>query len=134
MISAKIDNKKLLSALKLFPDNIQRNVMVGATRAGANVLVKEIKANVPVKSGATKKSIGIIRRRTFKNEVIFSVTPRKGGKNSGWKMRFIEFGTSKQVAKPVFRKAFESQSDESLTAAKKHIQVRLPKELAKAKR
>jgi len=38
-ISSKIDTKKLLKALKKLPINIQKNVMVGSTRAGAKVWV-----------------------------------------------------------------------------------------------
>ena len=49
-------------------------------------------------------------------------------------MRFIEFGTSKQTPNPIMQIAFESQADESLQAAKNYIKVRIPKELAKAKR
>lgn len=133
-ITSSFDNKNLLKALEQFPKNVQKNIMVGATRAGANVIRDEIKENTPVDSGSTKKSIGTTRRRSDKKtEVKFSVSPRQG-KYSGWKMRFIEFGTSKQTANPVMRRAFESQTDESLTATKKYIAERIPKEVLKAKR
>lgn len=134
-ITSSIDTKKLLKALDQFPKNVQKNIMVGATRAGANVIRDEIKENVPEDTGETKRSIGTVKRKSKnKNEIKFSVTPRLGGKNSGWKMRFIEFGTSKQTPNPVMRRAFESQTDESLTATKKYIMERIPKEVAKAKR
>lgn len=134
-ITSSIDTKNLLKALNQFPQNVQKNIMVGATRAGANVIRDEIKQNVPVDTGETKKSIGTVRRRSRnRNEIKFSVTPRMGGKNSGWKMRFIEFGTSKQTPNPIMRRAFENQTDESLTATKKYIMERISKELAKAKK
>lgn len=134
-IASSIDTKKLLKTLAQFPKNVQKNIMVGATRAGANVIRDEIKENVPEDTGETKRSIGTVRRRSKdKYEIKFSVTPRLGGKNSGWKMPFIEWGTSKQAPNPVMRRAFESQTDESLTATKKYIVERIPKEVAKAKR
>ncbi len=134
-ITSSFDNKKLLKALEQFPKNVQKNIMVGATRAGANVIRDEVKQNTPVDTGSTKKSIGTVKRKSRnRNEIKFSVTPRLGGKNSGWKMRFIEFGTTKQAPNPIMRRAFESQADESLTATKKYIAERIPKEVAKAKR
>jgi len=133
--SAKIEFQELLSTMKKFPINIQNNIMVGATRAGTRPVIKEIRNNMPVKTGDTKRSIGATKRRTDKRfETVFSISPRRGPVNNGWKMGFIEWGTSKQPPNPIMRRAFESQTDESLTAMKNYIKVRIPKELAKAKR
>jgi len=134
MIKGEIDTKKLLKALKTLPLNIQRNVMVGSTRAGAKVVSDEAKRLVPVKQGRLKKTIGIIKRKSKKGEVIFSISPRKGGKNNGFYGRFIELGTSKMIARPFLRPALEKSVDEVLVASKEYIAKRLPKEVAKAKR
>jgi len=133
-IHGEIDAKQLLKALDKLPFNIQKNVMVGSTRAGAKVVSDEAKRLVPVRYGRLKKSIGLTKRKSSVGEVDFSVSPRKGGKNNGFYGRFIELGTSKMIARPFLRPALEKSVDEVLIASKKYIQERLPKEVAKAKR
>jgi len=132
-ISATFDTKALLKTLNTLPQNIQKNVMTGAIRAGANVVRDEARRRVPKKTGTLAKSIISMQRKAKQGEIKFSVTPSKGGKNSGWYAQFIEFGTSKMSAKPFLRPAFEQSNNESLEASKKYIAERIPKELAKAK-
>lgn len=134
MIKSDIDSKKLLKALKKLPLNIERNVMVGSTRAGAKVVSDEAKRLVPVKYGRLKKSIGIIKRKTKRGITSFSISPRRGGKNDGFYGRFIELGTSKMIARPFLRPALEKSVDQVLIASKQYIAERLPKEVAKAKK
>lgn len=135
MVNAEIDTKKLLQAMKDLPIRVQKNIMVGATRAGANVVRDEAKRRVPVKFGGLKKSIGTTRRRSKdRSEVSFGVSPRKGGKNASFYGRFIELGTSKMSAKPFLRPAAETKVSEVLVASKKYIAKRLPQEVAKARR
>lgn len=134
-ISATFEFKSVLKALQNLPINIQKNVMTGATRAGANVVRDEARRLVPIDRGALKKSIGLIKRKAkSKNEVIFSITPRKGGKVNVFYSRFQELGTSKFPAKPYLRPAIENSTDEVLQATKDYIAARLPAEVAKAKR
>lgn len=134
-IEATFDVKEVMKALHNLPINIQKNVMVGATRASAKVVSDEAKRLVPVDEGTLKKSIGITKRRSKqKNIVSFSVSPRKGGKNDGFYGRFIELGTSKMSAKPFLRPALEKSVEETLKASKDYIAKRLPLEVAKAKR
>ena len=134
MISGSVNTKQLLKALKKLPINIQKNVMVGSTRAGAKVVSDEAKRLVPVKYGRLRKSIGIIKRKTKKGINTFSISPRKGGKNSAFYGRFIELGTSKMTAKPFLRPALDNSVDEVLLASKQYIEQRLPKEVAKARK
>jgi len=134
MIKGEIDTKKLLKALKKLPLNIERNVMVGSTRAGAKVVSDEARRLAPRKRGVLKKSIGITKRKSKRGIVTFSVSPRKSGKVNPFYGRFIELGTSKMIAKPFLRPALEKSVDEVLVASKEYIQKRLPKEVAKAKR
>lgn len=134
MIEATIDSASLLKALKKFPDNIQKNVIVGATRAATKPIVTAARNNVPVDTGNLKKSIGVIKRKSRdKTKIRFSVTPRKGGKNDGFYSHMVEFGTSKMAAQPFMRPAFENQDEESITAAKEYLAKRIDKEVQKAK-
>ena len=133
-ISANIDGKSLIKALSALPKNIQKNVMVGAIRAGANVIRDEARIRVPKKTKDLAKSIVSIKRRAeTKNQVKFSVTPSKGKNKAGWRAHFIEFGNSKMSAKPFLRPAFEASENKSLDAAKDYIAKRIPQEVAKAK-
>ena len=144
--SAEIDGNDLIKALRQFPKNIQKNVMVGATRAAANVVRDRARELVPKNTGNLKKSIVSIQRNGDKlkfnqfsmaqsdqNKITFSVTPSKGHPNDGWYAHFVEFGTSHSSAKPFLRPAFDQSNNESLEASKKYIAERIPQELAKAK-
>ena len=133
-ISANIDGKSLLKALNAFPKNIQKNVMTGAIRAGANVIRDEARIRVPKKTKDLAKSIVSIKRRAeTRNQVKFSVTPSRGKNKAGWRAHFIEFGTSKMSAKPFLRPAFESSENKSLDAAKEYIAKRIPEEIMRSK-
>lgn len=134
-IEATFDVKEVMKALKNLPINIQKNIMVGATRASAKVVSDEAKRLVPVDEGTLKKSIGVTKRRSKeRNMVSFSVSPRKGGVNDGFYGRFIELGTSKMSAKPFLRPALEKSVEETLQASKDYIAKRLPSEIAKARK
>lgn len=103
--------KELLASLKQFPQNIQKNVVRGAIRAGAASLVKEAKANVPVDSGALQLSLRVIKVKAKKPQYIqFKVTAKEKmftkrfklkdgtkwsikGQIDGWYAHMIEFGT-----------------------------------------
>ena len=133
-ISANIDGKSLIKALNAFPKNIQKNVMTGAIRAGANVIRDEARIRVPKKTKDLAKSIVSIKRRAeTRNQVKFSVTPSRGKNKAGWRAHFIEFGTSKMSAKPFLRPAFEASENKSLDAAKEYIAKRIPKEIMRSK-
>ena len=144
MISATFDTKKLIETLQTLPKNIQKNVMVGAVRAGTNVVRDEARRLAPVDTGNLQKSIATIQNtsrndrfsmvKSNPNVISFSVTPSRGGKYDGWYAHFFEFGTSKMNARPFLRPAFESQQDEVLQVTKEYIANRLPGEVQKAKR
>lgn len=121
---------EILKKLKILPERVQKNVLVGAVRASAKPMIKEAKSLVPKDSGTLKKSIGIRKRRSKdKNIVTFSVAPLK--KKGGWYAHFIEFGTVKQVSHPFMRPAFEKKGAETIDEAKKYMTKRIDKEIAK---
>lgn len=134
-IDFKIDNAALSAALKEFPQNIQKNVLDGAVRAGANVIVQAAKENVPKKTRNLEKSIGINKRRTKDKSFSWStVSPRRGGRNDGFYGHMVEYGTSKSAANPFMRTAFDSHNQESIEAARAYIASRIDKEVEKARR
>lgn len=149
---------ELLKALKQFPQNIQKNVLKGAVRAGAASLVKEAKANVPVDTGNLKESIGIVAVKSKKPQYIqFKVTTRKG---DGWYAHMVEFGTLGKREEPLspgtrrspkaiemakkgfgispakafMRPAYENKGEETITVAKEYLEKRIDKEVEKAKK
>lgn len=132
-ISANIDGKSLLKALSAFPKNIQKNVMIGATRAAANVVRDRARELVPKRTKNLSKSIVSIQQKAESGQIKFSVTPSRGGKHDGWYAHFIEFGTVKMSAKPFMRPAMEQAQDESLNAAKEYIAKRIPEEIMRSK-
>ena len=134
MVSATFDTKAIMKALQELPRNIEKNIMVGATRAAANVVLKEAKERVAVDTGNLRKSLGLIKRRGKKNRIIFSITPRSGGKKDAFYGKFIELGTSKMTPKPYLRPALEASIDTTLQASKDYIATRLPQEVEKARR
>ncbi len=50
---------ELLRLLDELPKNLERNVIRGGLRAGAKVIQQQAKANVPVRTGQLKRTIGI---------------------------------------------------------------------------
>ncbi|WP_418186735.1 HK97-gp10 family putative phage morphogenesis protein [Aliarcobacter lanthieri] len=136
-ITANIKSDDLMKVLKKLPKNIQKNIMVGATRAGANVVRDKAKELVPKDTRNLEKSIGTIRRNSKNRAVVhFSVTNRKGRKQShdGWYGHFAEFGTVKQAPEPFMRPALEQSQYTSLEASKEYIAKRIPAEVAKSKK
>ena len=64
-------------------------------------------------------------------EVVFSVSPQKGGKNDGYYGHMVEFGTKNMTAQPFMRPSFEKAGDASLEASKDYMMKRVDKEIAK---
>jgi HK97 gp10 family phage protein len=121
---------ELLKSLKILPERIQKNVLVGAIRAGATSISKEMKRFVPKDTGELQKSIGVVKRKSKnKNEILFTVAPQI--KKGGWKAHFHEFGTIKMPAHPFVRPAFEGKGNEAIEVAKEYMTKRIDKELAK---
>ncbi|HIP50457.1 MAG TPA: hypothetical protein EYG94_00085 [Campylobacterales bacterium] len=142
--------KELTKALKQFPKNIQKNVMLGAVRAGTKPIIKRAKELVPVEEGDLKKSIRAKKRRVPKSTpyvIKFSVHAGGNMKKAGQKLRpfygsFIEFGYMKptkegfkhMTARPFMRPAMEQEASNSIVFVRDYIQKRIPKEIEKAKK
>lgn len=113
--------KELGDVLRELPTAMQRNVLSGATRAGARVAHREIKGATPVGEDPSQasrkygKARDNVRMRPLRN---------LGRQLAGWRvsmgrafwMTWYEFGNSRQSAVPFFRPAFERASTQAFSA------------------
>lgn len=151
--SAKIEGlKELNEALKKLPENVAKNVLRGATNAGAAEIRKEAKLRAPVYTGTLiakdhpppgtlKKAIMQRQMRQLsslvKQVVHVGVRSGKGVKDKAGRSldayywRFVEFGTSKMAARPFLRPAFEAKKLAAVEAIRKYLAERIPREAAK---
>lgn len=137
--------------LRQFTERLQKNVLTGGVRAGANVFRKEARSQaavaeksiirafhgqkITVQPGFMKKKIASWKIRRSPYAVTFSIGM------SGWKdryskffpfyWRFVEFGTSKMAARPFLRPAYEAKKMEAIEAMKKYMATRIDKEVLK---
>ena len=131
-VGVNISMGDLLKKMKALPERVQKNIVVGAVRASAKPMIAEARRSVAVDTGDLKKSIGVNRRKSKdKNEIIFSVSPRKGGKYDGWHGHLQEFGTINMAAHPFMRPAYEKQGKGSIEAVRAYMKKRVEKEVAK---
>lgn len=122
---------EILKKLHKMPERVQKNVLTGAIRAGANSIRKEARMRAPKQSGALSKSISTVRRKEReKNIVSFSVVPRLSKKH-GFLAHMHEFGTSKMPASPFMRPAFYAKGHETIDVAKNYMRKRIDREIAK---
>jgi len=136
-------NKKVLDGLKKFPQNVQKNIMNGSTRAAAVVIQKEARALVPTETGNLKKSIVVRKRRARKNtKTVYSVAitykrqkeNKEDIKNDGYYGVFVEYGTKFIAARPFMRPAFNRKWRSTVKVAREYIAKRVEREALKIKR
>jgi len=137
--------KEIKKALRQFPKNVQKNIAVGAIRAGCKPILTKARQLAPRDQGDLKKSIKIRKRRTKDMHIVkFSVSAgnsvnTKDGKQRIFYAAFIEWGyTAKNghavMAQPFMRPAFEMEADKCIEATKAYYAKRIPKEIEKLKR
>lgn len=132
--------KELDAFLKRLPAKVEGNILRGALRAGAKVILTEAKVLVPVgppnaenvrlyggHEGALRDSIRISTSRR-KGDVKASV--KAGGKNKKtgadvFYAHFIEFGTVKGNAIPFLRPSLDSKQGEAVVAVGNNIKKKL---------
>lgn len=138
--------RELEKAMQMLPDEIKRGgLIMRALRAGSRVVAAEAKRRAPVlnpfspavltgrrKSGALKAGIVTnfskdeeltVVMRVRNRGYIFAEAGRKsssleGNPNYWW---LVEFGSSKQPARPFMRPAFESKKYEALAEITRHL-------------
>lgn len=88
--------RQLDELLRTLPEKMQKNVNRTGLRAGAAVLLEEVKQNIPVASGALRDSARITSRARG-GSVSVSV---KVGNRQAWYAHLVEFGTRPHVITP----------------------------------
>jgi HK97 gp10 family phage protein len=141
--------KELFELLQTLPAKLEKNIMRGALRAGAKVILDEAKQNVPVSSGDLRDSLRVSTSGKG-GKVMASV---KAGNKKVWYSRLVEFGVAahninasgngflsfggfftKSVQHPGFqakaflRPAFDSKNSEAIEEIGRHIGKRLTKQ------
>ena len=95
--------KELAQFLQQLPVKLEKNIMRGALRAGAKVILDEARINVPVQYGELKKSLRVStnakRGRVEAKVKAGSKAKSKGGKIKGWYAAIVEFGASPHIIK-----------------------------------
>ncbi|NHZ38332.1 HK97-gp10 family putative phage morphogenesis protein [Massilia rubra] len=93
--------RELDAFLQQFSVKLEKNIMRSALRAGANEFKEEIKANIPVDSGALRSSVRVTTNAKG-GRVTASV---KIGNKKAWYARMVEFGTRAHKITPRGAKA-----------------------------
>lgn len=126
--------KELDKLLQKLPTRMSRKIVRAALRAAAKPILKDAKAGIPKKS---KQNTGKTRRdlkvRNVPNSNPLSVVVA-GSRSTGGRdyiMRFLEFGTVKQAARPFLRPAFDKNAEKALRILAEEVRQRLLKETAK---
>lgn len=140
--------KELFDLMQTLPIKLEKNILRGAMRAGAKVVLAEAKNNVPIKSGELRNSLRI-STNSKKGRVTASV---KAGNKRVWYSRLVEFGTAAHTisgkngalsfggffaksvehpgarAKPFLRPALDARSNEAIKTIGDYINKRLTKQ------
>lgn len=80
-----------------------------ALRAGAEILQEEMSKRAPRDTGKLAESIETSKVKTKDGVKFIEVGPNK---DTNWRSKFVEFGTSKMNAKPFMAPAVESKKSE----------------------
>jgi HK97 gp10 family phage protein len=91
-----LGGRALDEALRTLSPKIEKNIMRSALRAGVNVIKNEAKHEVPVKSGALRKSLKVTTKS--KNGTVTAVL--KADSRIAPHAMLIEFGTRPHKIKP----------------------------------
>lgn len=145
--------KELDAALQELPAKLEKNILRGAMRAGAKVMLDAARQQVPVRTGALRDSL-TVRSGYQRGRVTGTV---RAGNSKVYYAHMVEFGTAKHFIKPktarslfiaglfrdgvdhpgarsrpFMRPAFDSSSPAAIEAMAEYLRERIPKEFAKA--
>lgn len=78
-----------------------------ALTEGAKIIHEEILRNAPVKTGHSKKNLKLGKPKKEKGIKSIKIGVSKDDNSEAFYLKFYEYGTSKQIARPFMRPAFE---------------------------
>lgn len=144
-----VGGRQLDDLLKTLPAKVEKNIMRAALRAGASVMLEEVKQRIPADTGQLRASARITTRGK-QGSVSASV---KVGNFVAWYAHLVEFGTKRHIIKakrdsavrfggitveqvnhpgttghPFMRPAAEAKFGESIQAVEKKVRERLTKQ------
>jgi len=139
---------ELEKRLEQFTDQVAKNIMSGALRAGAVVIQKEARQRCPVSSEAHwlgkkrgKERVLIAPGELKRKGIKVRLAPRKSRtvpieywvyvSRRYWYWKFLEFGTVKMPAQPFMRPAFDTLKEKATEAIRDYLAARIDKEAAK---
>ena len=140
--------KELNDALQQLPVKLERNILRGAIRAGAQPIVDAARRLAPVLSdadprrvfGALAKSIHA-RSVQMKNGMLTGGVVAGGAATVGrgkdkveadaFYARFVEYGTAKMAPRPFLRPAIDSKTEAAIDATADYIRTRVDQEIAR---
>lgn len=117
----------LINNLYALPEKVEKRVIRAAVRQGANVIKKKAQDYVPIDKGDLKKSIKVSGAKAKPGVIAFKIRP-VGSKKKGGNIfygRFQEFGTSKMVAHPFMRPAYDEAGEDVLNTVINTIKSKL---------
>lgn len=117
MIGAKLVTSGLESAMEKYAEYVKTGVIRAGTQAAAQEFYDEAKMRVPVKSGTLKGAIYQVysESKSGDGKATYHISWNKVKAPHG---HLIEFGTSRQAAKPFLAPAYEAKKGEAYQAAR----------------
>lgn len=118
---------ELEAALKALPDRTAKRLAQQSVRKGAVLIQKDAKGRVAVASGNLRQNIVVRLRRRAGVAVLYSI----GWTRKGFYGQFLEFGTSRQRARPFLRPAADERFGEVVSTIGRDLGPKLVREFKK---
>ena len=124
--SVVVGARELERALKALGNEIGEKLLLAALRAGAKPIVKEARRLVPVRTGALKKAIAVIKatKRQRRRGLAGLFIGIKG--SPARRAHLVEFGTVHFRARPYLRPALDAKAKEAIERANTFLQTYYP--------
>ena len=111
--------RELEALLKKLPDEIAKKVVVNGLKAGGRLLVKGMKARVPVKTGKLRDSIVVTTSRKSIKGKGHAVIAFK--KPTSRRVHLTEFGTQHSKAEPFIRPTLDAEGQSAIAEIGKSL-------------